>query len=68
MTNRVDDRPRKRDVALADLVATRSQLLDAARDAIRGQGYAAAVKYPCSPGARYVTGQTLHVNGGAWME
>ena len=29
---------------------------------------AAAVKYLCGPGARYVTGQTLHVNGGAWMQ
>ena len=29
---------------------------------------AGAVKYLCGPGARYVTGQTLHVNGGAWME
>ena len=29
---------------------------------------AAAVRYLCGPGARYVTGQTLHVNGGAWME
>jgi len=28
---------------------------------------AAAVAYLCGPGARYVTGQTLHVNGGAWM-
>ena len=28
---------------------------------------AAAVNYLCGPGARYVTGQTLHVNGGAWM-
>jgi 3-oxoacyl-[acyl-carrier protein] reductase len=28
---------------------------------------AAAVTYLCSPGARYVTGQTLHVNGGAYL-
>ena len=28
---------------------------------------AAAVVYLCGPGARYVTGQTLHVNGGGWM-
>jgi len=28
---------------------------------------AAAVLFLCGPGARYVTGQTLHVNGGAWM-
>jgi 3-oxoacyl-[acyl-carrier protein] reductase len=31
------------------------------------QEVAAAVAYLCGPGARYVTGQTLHVNGGAWM-
>jgi 3-oxoacyl-[acyl-carrier protein] reductase len=31
------------------------------------QEVAAAVRYLCEPGARYVTGQTLHVNGGAWM-
>jgi 3-oxoacyl-[acyl-carrier protein] reductase len=28
---------------------------------------ASAVLYLCGPGARYVTGQTLPVNGGAWM-
>ena len=28
---------------------------------------AAAVCYLCGPAARYVTGQMLHVNGGAWM-
>ena len=28
---------------------------------------AAAVAYLCSPGARYITGQTLHVNGGAYL-
>ncbi len=28
---------------------------------------AAAVRYLAGPGARYVTGQTLHVNGGAYL-
>jgi 3-oxoacyl-[acyl-carrier protein] reductase len=28
---------------------------------------AAAVRYLCGPGARYVTGQVLHVNGGAYL-
>jgi 3-oxoacyl-[acyl-carrier protein] reductase len=28
---------------------------------------ASAVCFLCGPGARYITGQTLHVNGGAWM-
>ncbi len=28
---------------------------------------AAAVLYLCGPGARYVTGETLHVNGGAYL-
>ena len=28
---------------------------------------AAAVRFLCGPGARYVTGQTVHVNGGGWM-
>jgi 3-oxoacyl-[acyl-carrier protein] reductase len=28
---------------------------------------AAAVRYLCGPGARFVTGQTLHVNGGAYL-
>jgi 3-oxoacyl-[acyl-carrier protein] reductase len=28
---------------------------------------AAMVRFLCGPGARYITGQTLHVNGGAYM-
>lgn len=28
---------------------------------------AAAVRFLCGPGARYVTGQTLHANGGAYL-
>jgi 3-oxoacyl-[acyl-carrier protein] reductase len=28
---------------------------------------AAAVRYLCGPGARYVTGQSIHVNGGAFL-
>ena len=28
---------------------------------------AAAVRYPCGPDAGYVTGQTLHVNGGRYL-
>ena len=28
---------------------------------------AAAVRFLCGPGARYITGQTLHVNGGGYM-
>jgi 3-oxoacyl-[acyl-carrier protein] reductase len=28
---------------------------------------AQAVRYLCGPGARYVTGQTIHVNGGAYL-
>src|SRR2546425_87032 len=28
---------------------------------------AGAVRFLCGEGARYITGQTLHVNGGAWM-
>jgi 3-oxoacyl-[acyl-carrier protein] reductase len=28
---------------------------------------AAAVRFLCGPGARYITGQTVHVNGGGWM-
>jgi len=31
------------------------------------QDIAAAVRYLAGPGARYVTGQTLHVNGGAFL-
>ena len=28
---------------------------------------AAIVKFLCGPGARYITGQTLHANGGAYL-
>jgi len=28
---------------------------------------AAAVRYLCGPGARYITGQSIHVNGGAFL-
>jgi len=28
---------------------------------------AAAVRFLCGPGARYITGQTIHVNGGAFL-
>jgi 3-oxoacyl-[acyl-carrier protein] reductase len=28
---------------------------------------AATVRFLCGPGARYLTGQTLHVNGGAYL-
>jgi 3-oxoacyl-[acyl-carrier protein] reductase len=28
---------------------------------------AATVRFLCGPGARYITGQTLHVNGGAYL-
>lgn len=33
----------------------------------RGDEVAAAVRYLCGPGSDYVTGQTLHVNGGAYL-
>jgi 3-oxoacyl-[acyl-carrier protein] reductase len=33
----------------------------------RPEDVAAAVRMLCDPGARYITGQTLHVNGGALM-
>ena len=28
---------------------------------------ASAVRFLCGPGARYITGQSLHVNGGGYM-
>ena len=33
----------------------------------RAEEVAAAIRYLAGPGARYVTGQTLHVNGGLYM-
>ena len=31
------------------------------------QAFSSAVRYLCSPDAAYVTGQTLHVNGGRYL-
>ena len=28
---------------------------------------AAAVRFLCGPGTRYITGQSLHINGGGYM-
>jgi len=28
---------------------------------------ASTVRFLCGPGARYITGQTIHVNGGAFL-
>ena len=33
----------------------------------RPQDVAAAVRFLCSPGARYITGQAIHANGGAYL-
>ena len=33
----------------------------------RPEDVAAAVRFLCSPGARYVTGQAIHANGGAYL-
>jgi 3-oxoacyl-[acyl-carrier protein] reductase len=33
----------------------------------RCEEVAAAVRYLCGPGSDYVTGQTLHINGGAYL-
>ncbi len=53
--------------------ALKEEIQDALRSRIplgvfgRGEDVAAAVEYLVSDGARYVTGQTLHVNGGMYM-
>ncbi len=33
----------------------------------RPEDIAAAVRFLCGPGARYITGQTIHANGGAYL-
>ncbi len=33
----------------------------------RPEDVAAAVRFLCSPGARYITGQSIHANGGAYL-
>ena len=37
------------------------------RRAGRPEEVAAMVRFLCGPDGRYVTGQTIHVNGGAWL-
>jgi 3-oxoacyl-[acyl-carrier protein] reductase len=33
----------------------------------KAEDVAAMVRYLCGPGGRYVTGQTIHVSGGAYL-
>ena len=33
----------------------------------RPEDIAALVRFLCGPGARYITGQTIHANGGLYM-
>jgi 3-oxoacyl-[acyl-carrier protein] reductase len=33
----------------------------------RPEDVAAAVRFLCGPGARYITGQAIHSNGGAYL-
>ena len=47
----------------------RGQSLDQATELFRGKpdDVAAMVRFLCSPAARYITGQAIHANGGAYM-
>jgi 3-oxoacyl-[acyl-carrier protein] reductase len=49
-----------------DRPAHRRSLPPAGRRGEPGE-VAAAVRFLCGPGARYITGQSLHVSGGGYM-
>ncbi|HMK81887.1 MAG TPA: 3-oxoacyl-ACP reductase FabG [Xanthobacteraceae bacterium] len=52
-----------------DVAQPAHHLLDSSLTGKRGapDDVAAMVRFLCGPGARYVTGQTIHVNGGAYL-
>ena len=56
-------------VAAGDLATPAHHLTHGTLTGERGkpEDVAAMVRFLCGPGARYVTGQTLHVNGGAYL-
>jgi NAD(P)-dependent dehydrogenase (short-subunit alcohol dehydrogenase family) len=48
-------------------VATTTIVANAMKVVLEPEDVSAVVGFLCHPAARYITGQTLHVNGGAWM-